>query len=682
MGMTRFGLWINIIERFRDGMLETRDLFWNVGYGVVPVMYLLTLAATAVMAAGFYRRFRTWRLGLPLDRFDRPGRRFTRFVAENLSQRKVSRVPDGGVFHAGLFWGFLLLFAGTILVMLQADLFGPLFRMNILSGRFYELFSLVLDLAGVVAILMLGGLFVRRFFVRPAGLETTRQDWFIHALLFSILFTGFLIEGSRMAVTELRDHPGLALWSPAGLVTARLLSFMGEASLRNLHEGLWWFHLLLGLGFVAAIPHTKLRHLFTSSGNSYLAPFEPVGQFETIDLEDESIERFGASTVAGLTWKDLFDADACTVCKRCQDRCPAWATGKPLSPMKVVREIGRSAQESPSANLADRVTRDAVWACTTCGACQDICPTGIEHVVKIVGIRRSLTLMDGEFPGPEVRRATSAIEVNGNPFGMAPASRSAWADGLPVSVMADDSRVDLLYFAGCYASFDPRNRKVAESFVRICTAAGLSVGILGREERCCGEPVRKLGNEYLYQMTASENIAAFRKYGVKRIVTACPHCFSTLGRDYRDLGLDVPVEHHSTFINRLVDEGWLQLEPEKFGFTWHDPCVLGRYHDIYAEPRALLRGAGGTLSEMAQSGRDSFCCGAGGGRILAEERTGRRINEARVRMAMETGMPVLVSGCPFCLSMFEDGIAAAGAGAGLRALDLAEIVASRLSCST
>ncbi|NTV02730.1 MAG: (Fe-S)-binding protein [Chlorobiaceae bacterium] len=659
-------------------MQESREIFWNVGSGAVPVMYLLSLAAAGAMVLGFRRLVGVWRQGRPLDRFDRRRERFTRFISESLTQRKVLRVPDGGVFHSGLFWGFSAMFAGTLLVMLQADILAPLFHVNLLTGLFYRLFSLVLDLAGITAILALGGLFVRRFVIRPDGLETTREDGLVHALLFSILLTGFLIEGSRMAVTEVRDNHGLAFWSPVGLLAAGLFASMDDATVRSLHRGLWWLHLLLGLGFVVMIPLTKLRHLFTTSGNSFLAPLEGQGDVATIDLEDERIERFGAANAAELTWKDLFDADACTACKRCQERCPAWATGKPLSPMKVVRQIGLAAAQSPSGSIVDDVTRDALWACTTCGACQEICPADIEHVVKIIGMRRSLTLMEGEFAGDEVRKATTAIEVSGNPFGVAPASRGSWAVGLPVSVMAEERNVDILYFAGCYASFDPRNRKVAESFVRICAAAGIRVGILGAEERCCGEPTRRMGNEYLYQAKARENIAAFRKYGVTRIVTACPHCFTMLGREYRDLGLEVPVEHHSTFIAALVERNLLKLAPEPFGCTWHDSCYLGRHNGIYSEPRGLLKAAGGALSEMAPHGPDSFCCGAGGGRILAEERTGRRISAERVKMARQTGAGTLVSACPFCLSMFEDGLAADGPVAGMKAQDLAEIVAARI----
>jgi Fe-S oxidoreductase len=299
-------------------------------------------------------------------------------------------------------------------------------------------------------------------------------------------------------------------------------------------------------------------------------------------------------------------------------------------------------------------------------------------VGKILEMRRSLMLMDGEFPGDEARRASDGIEVNGNPFGLAYTKRGDWAKGLPVSIMAEESDVDILYFAGCYASFDPRNRQVAASFISICSAAGVKVGMLGMEERCCGEPVRKLGNEYLYRMTADLNIDAFRAYKVKRIVTACPHCFNTLGRDYRALGFDVPVEHHSTFIERLIRDKRLMLKPEPFGFTYHDPCYLGRYQDIYDEPRSVLRAAGGQLVEMECTNRASFCCGAGGGRILAEEKLGRSINAERVRMAQETGMSSLVSACPFCLTMFEEGIRSNGLESTLKALDLAEIVAGKI----
>jgi Fe-S oxidoreductase len=296
-------------------------------------------------------------------------------------------------------------------------------------------------------------------------------------------------------------------------------------------------------------------------------------------------------------------------------------------------------------------------------------------------MRRNLTLMEGAFPGDEVKTAITNIEVNGNPFGLAYASRGEWAEGLSLKIMEQDSDVDILYFVGCYASFDKRNQAIARNFITICNAAGIKVGILGKEEKCCGEPPRKLGNEYLYQMTAQENIELIKGYEVKKIVTTCPHCFNTLARDYKDLGLDIPVEHYSTYINTLLENGKLNLTPQPFNFTYHDSCYLGRYMDIIDQPRNILKQAGGRITEMDKSGYDSFCCSAGGGRIIAEEKLGTKISEARINMATETGAPLLVSNCPFCLTMFEDGIKTGGAEGQLMVRDLAEIVAERITIS-
>jgi Fe-S oxidoreductase len=490
--------------------------------------------------------------------------------------------------------------------------------------------------------------------------------------------TGFFIEGARMAATELQQNPGLALFSPVGYVVAHLFTSFDNQSIMTTHKVLWWLHFALVLGFFCAIPYSKLRHIFTTSANAFFAPLEPKGSLATINMEDETAEQFGVATIADLTWKDIFDADACTSCKRCQDRCPAHTTDKPLSPMKVIQQIGQVAETTPDAGLIDTIGQDAIWACTTCRACQDICPANNEHVNKIIEMRRNLTLMEGAFPGDEVRTAVSNIEVNGNPFGLAFASRGDWAADLPVTLMESGDEVDILYFVGCYASFDKRNREIAKSFIKICAAAGVKVGILGKEEKCCGEPLRKLGNEYLYQMQAQENIELIKGYGVKRIVTTCPHCFNTLSRDYKDLGLDLAVEHYTTYLHTLLKTGRLTLKPEPFTATYHDSCYLGRYMDIIDQPRSILAQAGGRIQEMDKSGYDSFCCSAGGGRILAEEKIGTKISEKRVAMARETGVPLLVSNCPFCLTMFEDGIKTGGHEGNLRVRDLAEIVAERI----
>ncbi|WP_298435033.1 heterodisulfide reductase-related iron-sulfur binding cluster [Geobacter sp.] len=659
-------------------MEATREIYWNVGHGVVWPMYLLGLIALGVCTWGFWQRLPVYRQGKSLNRLDRLPERIFLMLRQMLAQTRVLRVLDPGFLHALFFWGFGLLFVGTLLVMAQADFSQPLLGIVFLKGGFYRLFSLVLDLAGLVALLMLGGLLVRRFFVRPEGLETNRDDYVLHGLLFAILATGFVVEGVRMAATEIGKNPELARFSPVGLLVGHLFTGMSAAGLSLTHKVLWWVHLFLAIGFVAAIPFTKLRHIFTTSANYLFADLGPRGAIATIDLEDESAEQFGAAKVTDLTWKDIFDADACTSCKRCQDRCPAYATDKPLSPMKLVKQVGELAFTKPQANLVETATEEALWSCTTCRACQEICPAGVEHVNKILEMRRNLTLMEGSFPGDEVRTAIGNIEVNGNPFGLAYAGRGEWAEGLEVSVVSGESDVEILYFVGCYASFDKRNREIAKSFVRICNAAGVRVGILGKEEKCCGEPARKLGNEYLYQMVATENIEAIKASGVRKIVTTCPHCFNTLGRDYRDMGLDVEVEHYSTYIGGLIKDNRLQINPAGFEFTYHDSCYLGRYKDIVAEPRQVLEAAGGRITEMARSGYESFCCGAGGGRILAEERLGHRINEERVKMAEATGVPLLVSNCPFCLTMFEDGIKTGECEGRLKALDLAEIIAERI----
>ena len=659
-------------------MSATREIFWNTGHGMVAVMYLLALAAIGAMAHGFRHRLAIWRRGKPLDRADHPLQRFSRFLADTISQRKVARVPDGGLPHSMLFWAFLLLLAGTLLVMAQADFLTPLFRINLLSGDFYRVYSLTLDLAGLLALVALVALAARRFVIRPLGLESTPADAGIHLLLLTILVTGFIVEGFRMAATELHDNRELALWSPVGYLFASMFAGIDEHAQRLAHQGLWWLHMLLAFGFLAIIPWTKLRHLATTSGNSFFEPNEPKGTFAPLNLEDENADRFGASAIGDLTWKDIFDADACMACGRCQQRCPAYLTGKPLSPMKVVRQIGEIAETAMENGLIDVVSRDAIWSCTTCGACEDICPASVEHVGKIIEMRRSLMLMAGEFPGDEARRACDAIEINGNPFGLSHATRGDWAKSLPLIVATSGTDAEILYFTGCYASYDPRNRKVAESFVRICEAAGVKVTILGKAERCCGEPMRKLGNEYLYRMVAESNIEAFRSAKARRIVTACPHCFNTLARDYRELGLEAPVEHHSTFIRCLVGEGRLKLNPAAFNATYHDSCYLARYQDIVDEPRLLVQAAGGALTEMECSGKESFCCGAGGGRILVEEKLGTPIVDERIRMARKTGASTIVTACPFCLSMFEDGLKRQG-NTELKALDLAEIVARSIN---
>lgn len=656
----------------------TREIYWNVGHGALTLvpMYLLAIAAIFMLAKAFQKRLAVYRQGLPLNRTDQPGKRFIEMLSMVMIQKKVTRVRWPGLIHGLFFWCFFLLLIGTTLIVIQADFTDLFFDVIFLKGTFYKLFSITLDLAGIVAIIMLGTLFFRRYILRPEGLETKKDDAIMHGLLFAILITGFIIEGVRMAVTEMGTP--LAPWSPVGLLVAQLVATMDEGSLRLLHTVTWWFHLLLVMGFITLIPLTKFRHIFTTSLNYFFTDLGPKGKLVNLDLEDEEAETFGATSLKEMTWKDIFDADACTLCKRCQDRCPAYATGKPLSPMLVVNQLGDKAFNEPDANLIETIGKDVLWACTTCRACQEICPASIEHVSKIVELRRSMVLMEGEFPGDEVMTAMEQTEVNGNPLGIGYASRGEWAEELGIKTLAEDGEVDILYFVGCYASFDKRNITVAKSFIKLCQAAGVKVGILGKEEKCCGEPMRKMGNEYLYQSLAVENIELLQSYGIKKIVTTCPHCYNTLEKDYRDLGLEIEIVTYTVYLEELLSSGKLKINAKGLSCTYHDSCYLGRHNDIYDAPRKLIAAAGGQLTEMEKNREEAFCCSAGGGRILAEENIGERINIKRVQMAAATGAEQLLSNCPFCLTMFEDGIKGAELEEQLKPKDIAEILADRL----
>ena len=345
---------------------------------------------------------------------------------------------------------------------------------------------------------------------------------------------------------------------------------------------------------------------------------------------------------------------------------------------KMINQLGDVAFNAPDSVLIDTIGKDVLWSCTTCRACQEICPAAIEHVNKIIDLRRSMVLMEGEFPGEEVMAAMEATEVNGNPLGVGYAERGDWIADLGMKTLSEDKDVELLFFVGCYGSFDKRNIAVAQSFVKLCQAAGVKIGILGKEEKCCGEPMRKMGNEYLYQTLAAENIETINGYGVKKIVTTCPHCYNTLEKDYRDLGLEVEIVTYTVFLEQLISEGRLKINAENLSCTYHDSCYLGRHNDIYEAPRALIKAAGGQLVEMDTNREEALCCSACGGRIMAEENIGERINIRRVQMAAETETDVLLSNCPFCLTMFEDGVKGAELEELVTPRDIAEVLAERI----
>jgi Fe-S oxidoreductase len=474
----------------------------------------------------------------------------------------------------------------------------------------------------------------------------------------------------------------------------------------EIHQVTWWIHLCIALGFIAYIPYSKLFHIFTGPVNQYLAKEKAAQSIQPLDLEDETIEQFGVAEIQHFTWKDLFDCDACIRCGRCQENCPAYISGKPLSPKKLIQNLKSHLQiaatkltAEPTAEEKDKednvfmplvpsvVGDEEIWACTTCGACEELCPMYVEHIPKIVELRRNLVMMESSFPS-EAQIAFRGMENNGNPWNQSWMSRSDWAKELDVPVWDDEHPAEYLYWPGCSGAFDSRNRKVATAMVKLLKKAGVSFAILGNEEKCCGDSARRLGNELLYQTLANENIETLNGHGVKKIITSCPHCFNTLKNEYPQFGGNFEVIHHSVFLNRLLREGRLtpndsilkkKLEAsdvkKEIACTYHDSCYLGRYNDIYDEPREILRSVPGfELREMARNGYKGFCCGAGGGRMWLEETAEQRVNFRRTKEALDTGANVIVTACPFCLIMLEDGTKAMDVNEQVETKDIAEVL--------
>ncbi|RPJ52635.1 MAG: (Fe-S)-binding protein, partial [Acidobacteria bacterium] len=523
---------------------------------------------------------------------------------------------------------------------------------------------------------------VRRYGARPLRLWEPRRGegyalflW----LLLAVLVSGFLVEGLRIVAT--RDPWGL--WSPGGWLTARALGGIGAGQLQLWHRLVWWGHAVLAFVFIALVPFTLIRHILVAPANIALRRPQPSGVLAPEALEEA--EHFGVSSIQGFPRKDLLDLLACTECGRCQAACPAWATGKPLTPKGVVIDLrdhlyaNTLRQPDGRTMVGEVVGEDAIWACTTCGGCHQACPVFIEPIPKLVDMRRFLVMEEARFPAP-MQAALRGLENRGHPYQGAVPSRTAWAEGLDVPLLAEKGTAEYLYWVGCAAAFDERNQKVARAFARLLQAAGVDFAILGEEERCTGDFARRIGHEFLFQMQAQANVETLNRYGVTRILTTCPHCYNTLRHEYRPFGGTYEVLHHSEFLARLLREG--RVRPgvtETRRLAYHDSCYLGRHNGIYGAPRAVLDGLPGVRRrELPRHAENSFCCGAGGGLMWSEERTGTRINVARTEEVLGADVEVVGTACPFCLSMFEDGIRAKDATERLRALDVAEVLAGAL----
>ncbi|MDZ7399499.1 MAG: heterodisulfide reductase-related iron-sulfur binding cluster [candidate division KSB1 bacterium] len=658
--------------------VATREVFWNVA--AHWLIYPLMIIALALFGYGFYRRIRYWRLGKPdNERFGNNGQRIKDALLFAMLQWRIVKEKYPGLIHVCIFIGFVLLFIGTVVVSFDYDIWGLILRQSsFLKGNFYKIFSLVLDIAGLVAIIGVLLALVRRYIQRPKRLNNLRDDAVILVGLLFILVVGFLVEGARIAAT----NPEWEVWSVVGWRAAKLFS---PENATAWHRLLWWVHLVTAFAFIAYIPFSKLIHIFTSAANIYFRSLTPKGALPFMDLD--KAESFGAGKITDFSWKHLLDLDACTRCGRCQDQCPAYLSGKPLSPKKIVLDLlaklnedgrkllsGQTLENNPPL-VGSAVAADEIWACTTCRACIEACPVFIEHVDKIVELRRDRVLMESDFP-TELTATFKGMENNFNPWNIGFASRADWAAGLPVKRIDQGEQAEYLWFVGCAGSYDDRIKKVSVSFAKILAKAKVDVGILGVEERCCGETARRLGNEYLAQTLMQMNIETFNRFGVKKIITFCPHGYNTLKYEYPQFNGRYEVFHATEFLEQLIQSGQLQLQPRDGAkITYHDSCYLGRYSDIYRGPRSVLAATtNAPIIELKRNHQRSFCCGAGGGRMWLEESIGQRINNIRTDEILQSEAEIVATACPYCLTMFTDGLKDKGMTEKINALDIIEIV--------
>ncbi|MDA8236133.1 MAG: heterodisulfide reductase-related iron-sulfur binding cluster [Clostridia bacterium] len=656
-------------------MTPTRQLgMYQDGY---IIMWLLTLVAFIIFGKGIYDRYKLWKLGVPEDRKNTAS--FSRFLINSFGHLRLLKDLYPGIIHWLIFWGFVVFAIGTGSLVLEEDFGLPIFR-----GTYYLVLSLALDLFGIGAIIGVGLALWRRYATKPERLDNKPEDAISLGVILALLITGFLLEGLRIAF---KGDPW-ATWTPIGNFISTWFAGADPNTLSVVHQVIWWIHALLTFGLIAYIPHSKMFHILTGSLNQYLAKDKAAQSITPLNLEDESIEQFGVAQIEQFTWKQLMDGDACIRCGRCQDNCPAHLTGKPLSPKKFTQDLknhlsltgplllNKKEDEEVSKSIVPEVIQeDEIWACTTCRSCEEQCPMFVEHVPKVVDLRRNMVMMESEFP-QEAQLAFRGMENNGNPWNIGWKSRADWANDLEVPQLSDEANVEYLFWPGCSGAFDNRNKKVTTAVVGLLKKAGVSFGILGIEEKCCGDSARRLGNEYLYQTLVQENVETLNGYGVKKIITTCPHCLNTLKNEYPQFGGNFQVIHHSEFLSQLVSEGKLKPQQSTDAVcTYHDSCYLGRYNDIYAEPRAVVGSIPGLrMQEMERNQTKGFCCGAGGGRMWLEEHIGERINNNRTEQALQTGANLIVTACPFCLTMLEDGTKAKDVIETVKTKDLAEIL--------
>ncbi len=629
------------------------------------------------------------KVGQPENRYDRVPERILNVIKVAFGQTKILRDPVAGPMHFLIFWGFMIFLFEVVEAIIQG-FYSP-FTWEFLRG-FYSLITFVVDIFAVfVLVAVLFALF-RRYIQKVKRLEldrTAKIDATVVLTLILIVVLAMLGQNSS-SIAARNFKLGEYEFRPVSYALAHLL-FKSPQTAGTYHEIFWWVHILTIFGFMNFLPYSKHFHVFTSLPNVYFNKLQP-GKYvpKKLDFENEEIEQFGVLDIEHLTWKQMLDGFTCTECGRCVEACPAANTGKPLAPRDIMVAIrhrveekapllvkGIEDEEIMSKTLVHNyISDEAIWACTTCNACVYECPVTNEHLDAIIDMRRNLVLMESQFP-TEASQLFKNLETNFNPWAFNQQDRAAWAEGLNVKTMAEDSNTEYLYWVGCAGSYDARYQKVSKAFVQILQKAGVDFRILGTEEKCNGDTARRLGNEYLAEMLITENVETLNKYGVKKIITTCPHCYNSIKNEYPQFGGKFEVIHHTELIDQLIKEGRIELKEgnDNSKITYHDPCYLGRYNSVYDAPRdSLTKIQGVELVEMEKNRDKSFCCGAGGGRMFLEETEGTRINEERTKQALETGADTIAVACPFCMTMLSDGTKAFDKEDEVGVKDIAEII--------
>lgn len=587
-----------------------------------------------------------------------------------------------GIGHAIIFWGFFVITFGTLEGLIQG-IYHP-FSFAFL-GPLYWFMNTCQDFFGLLVMIALGAALYRRFIIKPKRLEgpfSHTLDALIIIGLIALLIIAFF------AMQAIAPKPG---FTPVADMLRTLFGITAttRADSGNAYAILHWLHNIVVLAFLAYIPFSKHLHVVTALPNLFFKQDRTKGRIEKLDLENEDAESFGIIRINDFTKKELLELTACTECGRCQEACPAYNTGKPLSPKKVILdlkkhlfEVGDALRTDPKTELkkklyGDVIEHDVLWSCTTCFACEEACPVDIRPMSKLLGIRQARVLMEGDFP-EEAQGALRNVETQSNPWGMAQEDRAKWAEGLGVPIMSENPDAEYLFFVGCAGSYDHRYQNVSRSLVKLLKHAGVSFGILGAEECCTGDSAKRIGNELLAQTLAQQNVDTINGYGIKKIVTACPHCFNGIKNEFPQYGGNYEVLHHTELLSSLRREGKLKV-PETAGthkLTYHDSCYLARYNSVMDAPRELA-GTGGEVVEMPRHGEKSFCCGAGGGRMWMEERIGKSVNLERAQETLATGADTVATACPFCMTMLSDGVKREGRE-DVAVKDVAEILAEQL----